>query len=689
MLQQTLFFSFVYLIYVIISFRFRRKKVCSDADVRWRKWMVNLWSYTFIFHLNAFLVTAHWHGYIRIWGDGKFDPSDLVCLVELLCLVFYFLLRPIRKLVMTVYSADDIARLSDFCLYLRPFSSDAHARNEKCVCRILAKYWRVFAIGNPCSILPNIYAARVFVSDEKWKSVVRDLMSRAHMIAYRIGDTDGARWELEHILPAQMEKTIFVVFNKEEYNLMLSACATICSVPPPDIEWDGNTKRLFHLKKSQNGLVWDTCNLHDTASVHMFVRAIIDDNTLSSRIGLTETGQRRGVGTFLFGKGLMYGRIRSILFFLVAGVITNFAARIGYHVYNEDKYSLHSNKYGYLTINPVHILNDCKIIDSELKISSWSVRPQGDFALAALETDFNHHTILLFNLTKRSFTIPNEYLVSLGNVENLHCINFNWDGNSIVLFCGKSVQVFRFEDENIKFDMKHLDFWTNVEQLPFMSMHKYSGVFCIDGNIAVCGEEGLFVYRDNGQGDMLWHESCKSRYSFRDGAATIDINPKTHEIVYPNGESQLLFLNCQTRERRHRFSVLEKYDNKVRFSPNGSELAVANGGWYPIEGRICVFDVENARDRFNLLGHRAPVFSLEYTPDGEQIVTVSADGTIRIWDATSGKELYRTPTGKMIHESSFECNSVFAVMNISKTEVLAFYNNELRIFKINSQEGGR
>ena len=40
-----------------------------------------------------------------------------------------------------------------------------------------------------------------------------------------------------------------------------------------------------------------------------------------------------------------------------------------------------------------------------------------------------------------------------------------------------------------------------------------------------------------------------------------------------------------------------------------------------------------------LAGHTAVVHALAFSPDGKQILTGSADRTLRFWDARTGKEL--------------------------------------------------
>ena len=56
------------------------------------------------------------------------------------------------------------------------------------------------ALGRPGERLPQIGAARLYVPNDKWKLVVRQLCQRARLVIVEIGDvTSGLRWELENL----------------------------------------------------------------------------------------------------------------------------------------------------------------------------------------------------------------------------------------------------------------------------------------------------------------------------------------------------------------------------------------------------------------------------------------------------------------------------------------------------------
>jgi WD40 repeat protein len=76
-------------------------------------------------------------------------------------------------------------------------------------------------------------------------------------------------------------------------------------------------------------------------------------------------------------------------------------------------------------------------------------------------------------------------------------------------------------------------------------------------------------------------------------------------------------------------------------SPNGRTIASV--------GRDQVVEVYSTHDAqllYRLVGHEQTVFRAIFSPDGYQLATISSDATLRLWDLSTGGELFslRLPT---------------------------------------------
>ena len=73
----------------------------------------------------------------------------------------------------------------------------------------------------------------------------------------------------------------------------------------------------------------------------------------------------------------------------------------------------------------------------------------------------------------------------------------------------------------------------------------------------------------------------------------------------------------------------------VVFSPDGQRLA--SGSW---DQTVKLWDSSTGKELFALNGHAAPVLSVAFSPNGQRLASASRDQTVKIWDSATGKEMF-------------------------------------------------
>ena len=74
---------------------------------------------------------------------------------------------------------------------------------------------------------------------------------------------------------------------------------------------------------------------------------------------------------------------------------------------------------------------------------------------------------------------------------------------------------------------------------------------------------------------------------------------------------------------------------RARYTPDGNTVVTSS----TFDGTVRLWDARAAERNGALLGHTSFAYDVAFHPDGERVVSVSWDGTARLWNASTGREI--------------------------------------------------
>ena len=354
------------------------------------------------------------------------------------------------------------------------------------------------------------------------------------------------------------------------------------------------------------------------------------------------------------------------------------------------------------------------------EITSVAVHPDGNLiASTSCGERSTDRTCIQGEVIVWNLEIGDEVNALIGHSDNVNSVVFSPDGASIVTAsCGTSRLGSCIGGEYIVWDTQPTD-----DTIQMLSEHT-SGVFSVATNASgdrILSGGGSLVLGDQPQGDtriILWdadsgtalqrfvaHTSNVTGLAFydddrflsasRDGTVrvwSIDDDRELRrftehtgavhdfalshdrQLVLSAGEERLLLWDYETGDIIHAIDDLGSQITamSVAFSPDDSIFAAGLNN-----GTIILWDTTSGENLRRFDGHTDDVLAVDFTPDGTRLVSGSNDRSIRLWDVENGA-LVRRFDGH---------TDPVTTLNISATHIVSgSVDNSLRYWDIASGE---
>ena len=190
----------------------------------------------------------------------------------------------------------------------------------------------------------------------------------------------------------------------------------------------------------------------------------------------------------------------------------------------------------------------------------------------------------------------------------------------------------------------HWNFVTNkVNILPTNSQYWLMGVGAsVDGQIAIAG------YNNNMMD--LWNFATKTMQTLTtqgNRIRFISFSQNLRHLVTLSDDGLLSLCDYQQLTRIKTWLVGGRDWIALRFLPQ-DQCKVAIAGRAGIE----IWDLTIGECTCKLMEHTAPVCSIDFTPDGQYLLSSSEDGTVKLWDIAQRKVIQTITDVKNIHHPS-------------------------------------
>lgn len=168
--------------------------------------------------------------------------------------------------------------------------------------------------------------------------------------------------------------------------------------------------------------------------------------------------------------------------------------------------------------------------------------------------------------------------------------------------------------------------------------HPASAVkFSADNKKLYTGTWGFQIKQhDIASGDTDWNYDMRE-FDYYTAVQSMDVSPDNKYVVQGGKDNKIRMLSALDGKLMY---VIESWQghkewvNGIRFSPDGLQFASVSD-----DGLLKVWEASTGKNLLTFRGHIAGINQLAWHPDGKKIYTTSADNTVKVWDINNPGEM--------------------------------------------------